>query len=105
MLFLASRGFRCIAHDRRGHGRSRQPWDGKRWTRTPMIWPRLSKRLTCEMPFTLVTPPAAVKSLAMSAATEQGVSEIGVAATTNRLEKNDEHKQERHRSGIHRPAE
>jgi non-heme chloroperoxidase len=28
MLALASRGFRCIAHDRRGHGRSDQPWTG-----------------------------------------------------------------------------
>jgi len=28
MLFLASHGFRCIAHDRRGHGRSSQPWAG-----------------------------------------------------------------------------
>lgn len=28
MLFLASKGFRCIAHDRRGHGRSDQPWEG-----------------------------------------------------------------------------
>ncbi|MGA2760413.1 MAG: alpha/beta hydrolase [Candidatus Cybelea sp.] len=28
MLFLAARGFRCIAHDRRGHGRSSQSWDG-----------------------------------------------------------------------------
>ena len=28
MLFLASSGLRCIAHDRRGHGRSGQPWDG-----------------------------------------------------------------------------
>jgi non-heme chloroperoxidase len=28
MLFLASNGFRCIAHDRRGHGRSGQPWEG-----------------------------------------------------------------------------
>lgn len=28
MLFLASDGFRCVAHDRRGHGRSDQPWDG-----------------------------------------------------------------------------
>jgi len=28
MLFLGSRGYRCIAHDRRGHGRSSQPWDG-----------------------------------------------------------------------------
>jgi non-heme chloroperoxidase len=28
MVFLASRGYRCIAHDRRGHGRSSQPWQG-----------------------------------------------------------------------------
>ena len=28
MLFLASHGYRCIAHDRRGHGRSSQPWHG-----------------------------------------------------------------------------
>ena len=28
MFFLAARGFRCIAHDRRGHGRSSQPWTG-----------------------------------------------------------------------------
>lgn len=28
MMFLASNGYRVIAHDRRGHGRSSQPWDG-----------------------------------------------------------------------------
>src|SRR6476620_11837035 len=28
MLFLAAQGFRCIAHDRRGHGRSSQTWTG-----------------------------------------------------------------------------
>src|SRR5438874_6007300 len=28
MFFLASYGYRCIAHDRRGHGRSSQAWDG-----------------------------------------------------------------------------
>lgn len=28
MFFLASRGYRVIAHDRRGHGRSSQPWTG-----------------------------------------------------------------------------
>jgi non-heme chloroperoxidase len=28
MMFLASAGYRCIAHDRRGHGRSSQPWNG-----------------------------------------------------------------------------
>ena len=28
MLFLASHGYRVVAHDRRGHGRSGQPWNG-----------------------------------------------------------------------------
>lgn len=28
MIFLADHGFRVVAHDRRGHGRSSQPWDG-----------------------------------------------------------------------------
>ncbi len=28
MVFLGQHGYRCIAHDRRGHGRSSQPWDG-----------------------------------------------------------------------------
>src|SRR5258708_12478910 len=28
MFFLASRSYRCIGHDRRGHGRSSQPWHG-----------------------------------------------------------------------------
>jgi non-heme chloroperoxidase len=28
MFYLAAHGYRCIAHDRRGHGRSSQPWHG-----------------------------------------------------------------------------
>ncbi len=28
MIFLADHGYRVIAHDRRGHGRSSQPWEG-----------------------------------------------------------------------------
>jgi non-heme chloroperoxidase len=28
MVFLGNHGYRCIAHDRRGHGRSSQPWKG-----------------------------------------------------------------------------
>ncbi len=28
MMYLASNGFRCVAHDRRGHGRSTQSWEG-----------------------------------------------------------------------------
>ena len=43
MLFLASRGFRCIAHDRRGHGRSGQPWRATTWTPTPTTWRRSSR--------------------------------------------------------------
>ena len=31
MMFLSSNGYRCIAHDRRGHGRSSQPWDGNNY--------------------------------------------------------------------------
>lgn len=33
MNFLAEHGFRCIAYDRRGHGRSDQPWDGYEFDR------------------------------------------------------------------------
>jgi len=28
LYFMASNGFRAVAHDRRGHARSSQPWDG-----------------------------------------------------------------------------
>jgi len=31
MLFMTLRGFRCVAFDRRGHGRSSQPWDGNNY--------------------------------------------------------------------------
>jgi len=33
MMYLAQRGYRVIAHDRRGHGRSAQPWDGNDMSR------------------------------------------------------------------------
>ena len=31
MMFMASHGFRCVAFDRRGHGRSSQPWKGNNY--------------------------------------------------------------------------
>ncbi len=31
MMFMASRGFRCVSFDRRGHGRSGQPWEGNNY--------------------------------------------------------------------------
>ena len=33
MLFFGMNGYRVIAHDRRGHGRSSQPWDGNNMDR------------------------------------------------------------------------
>jgi pimeloyl-ACP methyl ester carboxylesterase len=40
MVFLASNGYRCIAHDRRGHGRSSQPWNGAKVSQgmTDVFW-------------------------------------------------------------------
>ena len=40
MLFFLNHGYRVIAHDRRGHGRSSQPAMVTTWTTTPMTWPR-----------------------------------------------------------------
>lgn len=39
MFFFASRGYRCIAHDRRGHGRSANRGAATIWTRMPTTWP------------------------------------------------------------------
>ena len=45
MLFLASNGYRrCIAHDRRGHGRSTQPWNGNEMDTSLTIWPPVIER-------------------------------------------------------------
>src|SRR5258707_8793547 len=62
MFFLASRGYRRIAHDRRSQGRSSQPWNGNDLTPTLTISRRLSKRSTCRTQSMSVTPRAVVKS-------------------------------------------
>src|SRR5215218_7827672 len=49
-MLVADNGYRAIAHDRRAHGRSSQPW-------------------TCATPCWWATPPAAARSPATSAAT------------------------------------
>ena len=36
MFYLVPKGYRCIAHDRRGHGRLSQPWKETTWTPTRM---------------------------------------------------------------------
>ncbi len=46
LFFLARHGYRAIAHDRRGHGRSSQRAWGTTWTTTPMIWRPSRRRWT-----------------------------------------------------------
>ena len=75
MLFLASNGYRCIAHDRRGHGRSSQPWNGNEMDTyaddlSELIETLdLKRRDPCRP-----SPRAAAKLPAISAATARSVS-------------------------------
>ncbi|MCW2654482.1 MAG: Non-heme chloroperoxidase [Mycobacterium sp.] len=39
MFFFANQGYRCVAHDRRGHGRSSQRGTATTSTPTSRIWP------------------------------------------------------------------
>ena len=69
LLFFVPRGFRVIAHDRRGHGRSSQPRTGTTWTTTPPTRRPWSSSSTSATPSTSGTRPAAARSRATSPAT------------------------------------
>jgi non-heme chloroperoxidase len=47
MLFFLSHGYRVIAHDRRGHGRSDQTDAATTWTPMRRTWRRSSRRSAC----------------------------------------------------------
>src|SRR6516225_7938068 len=70
MFFLANHRYRSIAHDRRGHGRSSQPWHGNDLDSYADDLAALVEHLALRMPFTSATPPAEEKwhatSLAMA---------------------------------------
>jgi non-heme chloroperoxidase len=68
MLFLAASGYRCIAHDRRGHGRSSQPWGGNEMNTYADDLLALVESLDLRMPSTSDIRPVAVKSRGISAA-------------------------------------
>ena len=75
MFFLASHGYRCIAHDRRGHGRSSQPWDGNDMdTYADDLAELVDEARPRRTPSTSATPPAAARSPAISAATAPAAS-------------------------------
>ncbi len=70
MFYLASRGYRCIAHDRRGHGRSSQPWSGNDMDTYADDLAALVEALDlASARSTSAIPPVAAKSRATSAAT------------------------------------
>ena len=69
MLFLASRGYRCIAHDRRGHGRSSQPWSGNEMDTYADDLSELIETLDLKGAVLSVSPRAVAKLPAISAAT------------------------------------
>ena len=66
MFFLAQRGYRCIAHDRRGHGRSSQPWTGNDMDTYADDLAELVETLDLKERSTSVIPRAAAKSRATS---------------------------------------
>ena len=67
MMFLASHGYRCIAHDRRGHGRSSQPWNGNEMdTYADDLADAGRGARSQRAPFTSAIRPAAAKSRATS---------------------------------------
>ena len=68
MLFFLSHGYRVIAHDRRGHGRSSQTGDGHDMNHYADDLAAVTKHWICGMPSTSGTPPAAARSPAISAA-------------------------------------
>jgi non-heme chloroperoxidase len=70
MLFLAQNGFRCVAHDRRGHGRSTQSSYGNDMDTYADDLAAVIEALNLRAPRWWGTPPEAERSCATSAATE-----------------------------------
>jgi non-heme chloroperoxidase len=74
MLFLGAQGYRVIAHDRRGHGRSEQTWDGNTMDQYADDLADLITTLDLHDVILVGTRPAAARSCATSAATERTAS-------------------------------
>jgi non-heme chloroperoxidase len=73
MFFLASNGYRCIAHDRRGHGRSQQTWHGNDLDTYADDLANLVEALDLKRRYTLDILPEAARSPATSDGTARSV--------------------------------
>ena len=69
MTYLAERGYRCVAHDRRGHGRSSQPWRGNEMDTYADDLATLIDSLDLRDVVLIVSRPAAAKWQGTSAGT------------------------------------
>lgn len=69
MLFLGQRGYRVVAHDRRGHGRSEQTWTGNEYDTFADDLAELLQKLDLNEVTLVGHSMAAVKSLAISVVT------------------------------------
>jgi non-heme chloroperoxidase len=75
MLFFGQRGYRVIAHDRRGHGRSDQTWEGNDMDTYADDLAELSEKLDLKNAIHVVTQPVAEKSRATLADMAANVSQ------------------------------
>ena len=73
MVFLGACGYRYIAHDRRGHERSGQPWNGNDMDTFADDLAALVEKLDLKNEIHVGTPRAAAKSPVISAATALNV--------------------------------
>ena len=64
-------GYRCIAHDRRGHGRSSQPWRGNDMDTYADDLAQLIEKLDLKHACSWAFPPVAARSHATSVAMAQ----------------------------------
>jgi non-heme chloroperoxidase len=75
MLYLASKGFRCIAHDRRSHGRSSQTWDGNDMDTYADDLAALTEKLDIKNAVHVGTRPVVARSHVISGDTERSASQ------------------------------
>ncbi len=74
MLFLVQQGFRVVAHDRRGHGRSEQASSGNDMNGYADDLAAVIETLDLRMSRSWGIPPAAARSCATSGAMERSAS-------------------------------
>ncbi len=74
MLFLGQRGYRVIAHDRRGHGRSGQTWHGNNMDQYADDLAELMKHLDLKDATMVGTPQAVARLSGTSRGTDRSVS-------------------------------